>query len=72
MQSHSDIRIVRHQCSPTPLVHATYLLGRLDGEELVLALGATHVAERSVVRHVAGDKRDLVHSVFVFYYLGST
>ena len=42
---------------------------RLYGKELMLALASTHVAERPVVRHVAGDEGDLVHQVLVLNYL---
>ena len=44
---------------------STYLLRSLYGKELVLPLAATHVAERSVIRHVPGDEGDLIHQVLV-------
>ena len=44
---------------------STNLLRSLYGKELVLPLAATHIAERSVIGHVPGDKGDLIHQVLV-------
>lgn len=45
------------------------LLGRLDGEELVLTLCPTHVSERSVIRDVTSNKRNLVYRMLLFDHL---
>lgn len=53
MEKQSDNQLLATICA---CPRASYLLASLYGEELVLSLGPTHVAEGPVIRYVSGNE----------------